>query len=117
MATPLIAELTNQMKQLAQSGGGKDLQLSEETHQNYINLIQEYRAALTEQYNKAATLADYGHPGNFPSALHTKSELINDVHGHNGVLARLKAYLDYLDEFENTVNSAFVRMQAEDHGS
>jgi hypothetical protein len=119
---PSLADLTNQMKQLAQSlaqsggSGGKDLRLSETAHQNYINLIKEYRTALAEQYNKAASLADYGHPGQFASALHTRSNLINDVHGPDGALARLKNYMDYLDEFENTVNAAFKKMQAEDQG-
>jgi hypothetical protein len=116
-----LGDLTNQMKKLAQSvaqsGAGKDLRLSDTAYQNYINLIQEYRTALTEQYSKAAGLADYGHPGGFASALHTRSNLINDVHGPNGALARLKNYIAYLDEFENTVNAAFKKMQAEDHSN
>jgi hypothetical protein len=111
-----LGDLTNQMKKLAQSSGGKDLRLSETAHQNYINLIKEYRTALSEQYQKAASLADYGHPGGFASALHTKSNLTNDVHGRGGFLEHHKKYMDYLDEFENTVNAAFKKMQAEDHG-
>jgi len=112
-----IGDLMTGMKQLAESVGGKDLQLSPAAHHNYIKLINEYRAALTEQYRNATRLADYGNVPNLASARHTKSNLTNDVHGADGLLAKLKNYMNYLDEFENTVNAAFSRMQAEDHGS
>ena len=114
---PSPGNLTNQMKHLAETGAGKDLRFSETARQSYINQIQEYRTALTEQYNTAAGLAEYGHPGEFASALDTKSNLIKDVHGADGFLARLKNYINYLDDFENTVNAAFKKIQAEDHGS
>jgi hypothetical protein len=118
---PSLGDLTNQMKHIAQSvaesGGGKDLRLSETAYTNYISLIKAYQNELADAYSKAASLADFGNVGGFASALHTKTNLINDVHGPNGALARLKSYIDYLDKFEIAVTAAFKKMQAEDHGS
>jgi hypothetical protein len=111
-----LGALTNQMKQLAESAGGKEFQMSAATHQQYLQLITEYRSALTEQYGNAAQLADYGNVPNLASAHHTKSFLTNDVQGAGGLLPQLKQYIAYLDEFEKTVNAAFGRMQAEDAG-
>jgi hypothetical protein len=107
----LTNQLTNQMKQLAQSGGGKELQLSETAAQMYINEIQVYRQSLHDQLQKIAGLADYGHPGNFPSALQTRKNLIADT---NEAGAILKKYIDYLDEFENAVKNACGKIQAAD---
>lgn len=114
MTTPSITNLTNQMKQLAESAPGKEFQMSEASHQQYMSLINEYRTALNEQISNATQLADYGNVPNLASAHHTKSFLTNDVHGPAGLLPQLKEYIAYLDEFEKTVNAAFSRMQAAD---
>jgi hypothetical protein len=118
MTTPWTSsyeDLISGMKQLAHSGGGKDLRLSEAARQNYLNLIQEYRTELTQHLNKIATLTDYGNVGQFASANHTKSTFKNDVHDPRGAHPVLQSFIDdYLEQFENTVNAACSRTQAED---
>jgi hypothetical protein len=121
MTTPSNASsidtLISGMKQLAQSGAGKDLRLSEGVREQYTKLIGDYRNALIEQRNNAAGLTTYRNVGTFWSAKRTKDHLIEDVTGADGFLASLDQYIAYLEEFENAVNAVFKRMQAEDKSS
>lgn len=114
---PSIGDLTNGLKQLTQTGAGKDTKLSSTAQQNYQKLIGDYRTALNEQRNKAAQLTNYGNAGGWGSAQDTVWQLQGAVTGPNGVVETLDTYLAYLDEFEKTVNAAFNRMQADDKGS
>ena len=114
---PSIGDLTNGLKQLTQTGAGKDTKLSATAQKNYTKLISDYRTALNEQRNSAAQLTNYGNPGGWQSAQDTVWQLQNAVTGPNGVVETLDKYLAYLDEFEKTVNAAFNRMQASDKGS
>jgi hypothetical protein len=114
---PSIGDLTNAMKQLTQTGAGKDTKLSSSAQQKYTKLISDYRTALNEQRNSAAQLTNYGNPGGWGSAQATVWQLQGAVTGPNGIVETLDKYLAYLDEFEKTVNAAFNRMQADDKGS
>jgi hypothetical protein len=113
---PSISDLTNQLKQLTQSlesgGGGKDFSMSEAAHKKYMTQIQEYRKTLTMLHQQAARLTSYGLVGSFPSALQTKTQLADDV--TPAAVTSLNQYIAYLEQFENAVNAAFNKMQAED---
>jgi hypothetical protein len=113
---PSISDLTNELKQLTQSlesgGGGKDFQMSEAAHQKYMTHIKDYREKLTALRHQAAGLTSYGPVGSFLSAVDTKSQLAGDV--TPSAVASLDLYTSYLEQFENAVNAAFNRMQAED---
>jgi hypothetical protein len=116
---PSLADLTNQMKQLTQSlehsGGGKDLQMSPQAHQQYIKLVTEFRQTLRDQRDTAALLTDYGNVGSFNSALETKEYLASTV--TSNAVAALDQYIAYLDQFQNAVSAAFKKIQAEDQAS
>jgi hypothetical protein len=112
-----IQDLTSQMQLLTQSGAGKDLTLSETARQQYTAAIGSYSTALKALLSQATGLANYGRVGNLPSAQQTKSNLIEATTGLEGIVPTLNAYISYLNEFENTVNAAFNRLQAEDAGS
>lgn len=116
-ANPSIGDLTNQMKQLVQSGAGKDLSISPNAKQSYIQLIEDYRNKLHDQLNAASKLTTYANVGNFLSAVQTKEQLIDDVTGQQAFVASLTQYVAYLDEFVNAVNAAFTRFTAEDQSS
>jgi hypothetical protein len=114
-----ISDLTNELTQLTQSlesgGGGKNLTMSEAAHQQYIKLITEFRETLATQRNVAASLTDYGNVGSFNSALETKEYLAATV--TSDAVAALDQYNAYLDQFQNAVNAAFRKIQAEDQAS
>jgi hypothetical protein len=113
-----ISDLTNQMKQLAQSlagGGGGNLTMSPQAHQQYINLITEFRETLATQRNVAALLTDYGNVGSFTSALETKDYLATTV--TSDAVAGLDQYIAYLEQFQITVDAAFKKIQAADQAS
>ena len=116
---PSITDLTNQMKQLAQSlahgGGGKDLRMTPQAHQQYVNLITEFQQTLATQRNVAASLTDYGDVGNFISAVSTKDQLAS-ITTQNAVTA-LDQYIALLDQFQNTVDAAFKKVQAQDNAT
>jgi hypothetical protein len=116
---PSITDLTNQMKQLAQSlahgGGGKDLRMTPQAHQQYIKLITEFQQTLATQRNVAALLTDYGDVGNFISAVSTKDQLAS-ITTQNAVTA-LDQYIALLDQFQNTVDAAFKKVQAQDNAT
>jgi hypothetical protein len=113
-----ISDLTNQLKQLTQSlqsgGGGKDFQMSEAAHQKYIQVIKEYRKKLHRLRVQAAALTSYGPVGSFNSAVQTKTQLATDT--TPAAVASLDQHIAYLEQFEDTVNAAFKKMQAEDMG-
>jgi hypothetical protein len=116
---PSLGDLTNQINQLTQSlesgGGGANLRMSPQAHQQYIKLITEFRETLATQRNVAASLTDYGNVGSFNSALETKEYLAGTV--TSDAVAALDQYIAYLDQFQNTVNAAFKKIQAEDQAS
>lgn len=110
-----IEDLTSQMKQLGEHGEA-DLKLDETAKNNYISAISTYREALREQRTALNDLDDLGDPGGYPSTRQTKNQLQLNVVGTvgtNGIRETLDNYIEYLDEFEKTVNAAFNRLQAE----
>jgi hypothetical protein len=116
---PSISDLTNELKQLTQSlqsgGGGKDFRMSEGAHQKYLKHIEDYRTTLHGLRQQAAALTSYGPVGSFPSAVGTRTQLADDTTPAG--VASLDLYIAYLEQFENAVNAAFNRMQAEDQAT
>jgi hypothetical protein len=99
---PAITDLTNQLKQL-QDSGAADLKLSTEASQKYLTIIGTFRTALNNQKNAIAGLPSLGSPGTLQSAVQTLNNLNLDVTGLGGIEDTLNNYLSYLDEFETTV--------------
>src|SRR5436190_882376 len=112
---PSIADLTNQIKQLGQSGDGKDLQLSPAAQHDYTQLIQEFRDELQRHLDRAKQIPDYANVGNLWSAVQTKDNFRSDLTGPAAFLESLGHYIDYLQQHEDAANAFFNRMQAEDH--
>jgi hypothetical protein len=108
-----IEDLTNQLTMLKEQGP-PDLEMSVETRDSYVRLIQDFRAELKVQRDKAVRLDGIYYPGGYPSAELTRTRLQQNVVGLDGILAIIDKYMKYLDEFEATVNAAFTRMQALD---
>lgn len=114
MTAPAIVNLTNQMKQLGQSGNTADLQLSEAARKKHTDLISDFRNKLKTQRDKATGLANYGNVGNFSSAGETKYWLTQDV---AEFVKALDDYIAYLDQYEATVNAVHNRLTAEDNNN
>jgi hypothetical protein len=117
-----ITDLTNEMKQLAQSlaqgTGGKDLRMTPQAHQQYVKVITEFRQTLATQRNVAASLTDYGDVGNFISATTTANQLASIINGQTGdAVTALDQYIALLDQFQNTVDAAFKKVQAQDNAT
>lgn len=114
---PPTGDPSRQLNQLTQFGGMNNLHMSQATHKNYISAICEFRHELQQEYDKAARLGDYGNVGGLSSAQQTKTNLANDIHGKDGLLATLKNYIEYLESFEQTVNHAYGQISALDQCS
>jgi hypothetical protein len=108
-----IEDLTGQLKQLKEHGEA-DLQLSPAIKEQYVAAIQTFRGVLEEQRDKARELRYLPYPGGYASAYETKNRLLLNVQDTDGIVATLNKYIDYLNEFEATVNAACKRLHGED---
>jgi hypothetical protein len=115
-----IEDLTNQLKQLKEHGEA-DLQLSPAMREQWVWAIRDFRGALQAQRDKITgtggngeNLKNLGGPGGYWSAVETRNRLLLNIDGTDGILAILDKYIDYLDEFEATVNAACKRLHGED---
>lgn len=112
-----IEDLTDQLKQLKEHGEA-DLQLSPLMRGQYVAAINDFRGALETQRDKIRDdLRDLGNPGGYASAQETKNRLLLNIQDTDGILAILNKYIDYLDEFRDTVNAACKRLHGEDAGT
>jgi hypothetical protein len=125
-----IEDFTSQLQVLQdqlESHGDADLQLSETAKRDYIDAIEDFRTELKSKRDMAASSrfgdgflvggyssVDSVQVGGFPSAQETARLLHRNVVGADGICAKLDKYIEYLDEFEETVSACFSRMQAED---
>ncbi len=106
-----IGDLTNQMKSLQSS---TTLELSEAVMNLYIARIATFRDALKTEQGKLKDLFIVENVGGVQSAGQLRDELnlnIND--SAQGIWYKLQAYINYLDEFENTVKAAAGKLLAE----
>ena len=106
-----IGDLTNQMKSLQSS---TTLELSEAVMTLYTDRITTFRNALVAEQGKLKDLFIVENVGVVQSASQLKDELnlnIND--SAQGIWYKLQAYIDYLNEFENTVKAAAGKQLAE----
>jgi hypothetical protein len=108
-----IEDLTSQLKQLKEHGE-PDLQLSDAVRDEYVRIVSTFRGALQDQLDKVNGLRGLGHPGDFESADETKRRLIGNIQNTDGIITILTNYIDYLNEFEATVNAAYKRLHGED---
>jgi hypothetical protein len=106
---PSIGDLTDGLKQLADSGQ-PDLKLSAETRDAYLKAIEIFRGALNIQYKAMTAMGLLGSPGLLASAIQTYGNFNLDVNGLEGIEPAMKNYLNYLDEFETTVQKAADRL-------
>lgn len=105
---------TDQLKMLKEHGA-LDLQMSERARDDYVRLIRNYRQELIGQRAHVHQLGGLGTAAaGCRSAQQTKRQLEANAVGLDGILQTLDNYIDYLNMFEQTVNSAFKRMQAQD---
>jgi hypothetical protein len=110
-SSPSIGDLTKELTAIAQSGSGKELQISSATHQKYLAVINEYRTALVAQLDNLATAAEYGSVGSLPSANDTKNNLIHASHVARDTITK---YADYLDHYGQAITTVFNRFVVED---
>ena len=106
-----IGDLTNQMKSLQSS---TTLELSEAVMNLYIARIATFRDVLKAEQGKLKDLFIVENVGGVQSAGQLRDELnlnIND--SAQGIWYKLQAYINYLDEFENTVKAAAGKLLAE----
>jgi hypothetical protein len=108
-----IEDLTSQLKQLKEHGEA-DLKLSDTTRDDYVRVVRTFRGVLQDQLDKIDGLRGFGHPGEFTSADETKRRLVGNTDNTDGIVTTLTKYIDYLDEFEATINAAFKRLHGED---
>jgi hypothetical protein len=90
--------------------GKPDVKLSTETKDKYLALIGSFHDQLMVQRKKIDTIAPLGNPGELESAQQTRNNLTTDVSGPGGITETLDKYLNYLDEFRDTVNKAATRL-------
>jgi hypothetical protein len=93
------------------------LQLSESTRDKYLGIIATYRSALIEQRDRAFEIGRLGSPGSYDSAWGTKTRLELNVYADDGFCAVIDKYIEYLNQFEDTVNASCSRMLAEDQSA
>ena len=110
-----IQELTSKMNALKQHGEA-DLQMSPETHKAYLELISDYREKLQTQLDNIKWLDDLGNApsaleGGYESAHLMMQRLEMNATGLDGLHQMLHTYIVYLDEFKDTVDAAFKRVQ------
>lgn len=116
MADMSIGDLTIQLRALKEHGEA-DLQMSRETHEAYVGIISDYRDKLQTQHDNITALGDLGSapppPAGYLSAHEMKTRLEMNATGLDGVQQMLRTYIAYLDEFKDTVDAAFNRVQSE----
>jgi hypothetical protein len=88
-----------------------NLRLSEATRQAYLDAVDQYHYALQQIHGQAATLAEHGSVGGWPTANHTKENLQKAT---DKFLTKLESYMGYLKDHKQAVSDATRRMQAED---
>ena len=106
MADPM-ADLSNQMKQMRESGAL--LQLSPEAISRCLTQVKAFHRILLDQNTRIATLSDMpGNPGQYPEGDRTKQNLIDDT---NAIKKLVDDYLNYLNEFSDAVTNTVGSIQ------
>lgn len=111
---PAVGQLTGNMKSIGDSGP-PDTVFSDSAQQQFTSFITDFKTALTKLGSKVAPLADYRSVGGVPSAQQAKQILADSVTGPGQYLDTLNNFYAYLDQLGQTVDAAFIRVQAEDN--
>ena len=104
-----IDSLTGDMKNINKTHSA-DITFSTATRDQYLSILATYRSSLNDQLQKIKQLETLGNVGTLDSANQTKDNLQTDVTGNKGIEEFVNKYLDYLDEFEQSIKTAADRL-------
>lgn len=102
----MIVDLETELRQLA-ANGSKELKLSEDVRDKYIDAINEFRTALQGRLDTINALEGIGDPGGLGSAQQTKANLQRQG---NAFKYSIQEYMGYLDSLADTVEKAAKRL-------
>jgi hypothetical protein len=118
MATPSLSQSLNHItNQLGQFAGTNNLKLSPQAYANWSKAINDFSDGLSQQYENAKGLADYGKVGAWSTAHQTVNNLSQDLtHPTKGFLAMLQQLQQYCEVIGNAITAQYTAQQSVDHG-